>query len=66
MKASSHWLFVSVQMPEFEKSTVHIRDPERVEQIICSLIKGGASKLQVKSLLGLNESTLLVWHQSET
>uniref|UniRef100_A0A8C2BYR9 5'-nucleotidase n=1 Tax=Cyprinus carpio TaxID=7962 RepID=A0A8C2BYR9_CYPCA len=34
-------------MPEFEKSTVHIRDPERVEQIICSLIKGGASKLQI-------------------
>lgn len=45
--ASSHCLFVFVQMPEFEKSTVHIRDPERVEQIICSLIKGGAAKLQV-------------------
>lgn len=35
-------------MPQFEKSTVHMRDPERVEQIICSLIKGGASKLQVE------------------
>ncbi|KAM4735544.1 cytosolic 5'-nucleotidase 3 isoform 2-T2 [Anableps anableps] len=34
-------------MPQFEKSTVHIRDPERVEQIICGLIKGGASKLQI-------------------
>ncbi|KAK1790892.1 hypothetical protein P4O66_014052 [Electrophorus voltai] len=34
-------------MPEFEKSTVHIRYPERVEQIICGMIKGGASKLQV-------------------
>ncbi|KAA0702842.1 Cytosolic 5'-nucleotidase 3A [Triplophysa tibetana] len=34
-------------MPEFEKSTIHIRDPERVEQIICSLIKGGATKLQI-------------------
>ncbi|XP_060761656.1 cytosolic 5'-nucleotidase 3 isoform X1 [Neoarius graeffei] len=34
-------------MPEFEKSTVHIKDPERVEQIICGLIKGGASKLQI-------------------
>lgn len=34
-------------MPEFEKSTVHMRDPERVEQIICGLIKGGASKLQI-------------------
>ncbi|KAI5085169.1 cytosolic 5'-nucleotidase 3, partial [Silurus meridionalis] len=33
-------------MPEFEKSTVHIKDPERVEQIICGMIKGGASKLQ--------------------
>lgn len=35
-------------MPQFEKTTVHMRDPERVEQIMCSLIKGGASKLQVK------------------
>uniref|UniRef100_A0A8C7VGM7 5'-nucleotidase n=1 Tax=Oncorhynchus mykiss TaxID=8022 RepID=A0A8C7VGM7_ONCMY len=34
-------------MPEFEKNTVHMRDPERVEQIICDMIKGGASKLQV-------------------
>ncbi|KAM9783007.1 cytosolic 5'-nucleotidase 3 isoform 1-T1 [Neosynchiropus ocellatus] len=34
-------------MPQFEKSTVHMRDPERVEQIICGLIKGGASKLQI-------------------
>ncbi|XP_035991302.1 cytosolic 5'-nucleotidase 3 isoform X1 [Fundulus heteroclitus] len=34
-------------MPQFEKPTVHIRDPERVEQIICGLIKGGASKLQI-------------------
>ncbi len=41
-------VFVFLQMPEFEKSTVHIRDPERLEQIICSLIKGGASKLQVQ------------------
>lgn len=37
-------------MPEFEKSTVHIKDPERVEQIICGLIKGGASKLQVSDI----------------
>lgn len=35
-------------MPQFEKTTVHMRDPERVEQIICGLIKGGASKLQVE------------------
>ncbi|KAG7265288.1 hypothetical protein CRUP_005266 [Coryphaenoides rupestris] len=35
-------------MPQFEKSTVHMKDPERVEQIICGLIKGGASKLQNK------------------
>uniref|UniRef100_A0A8C7I9U5 5'-nucleotidase n=1 Tax=Oncorhynchus kisutch TaxID=8019 RepID=A0A8C7I9U5_ONCKI len=34
-------------MPEFEKNTVHMRDPERVERIICDMIKGGASKLQV-------------------
>ncbi|XP_058504328.1 cytosolic 5'-nucleotidase 3 isoform X1 [Solea solea] len=34
-------------MPQFEKKTVHMRDPERVEQIICGLIKGGASKLQI-------------------
>ncbi|KAK1895565.1 Cytosolic 5'-nucleotidase 3 [Dissostichus eleginoides] len=34
-------------MPQFEKPTVHMRDPERVEQIICGLIKGGASKLQI-------------------
>ncbi|XP_074509140.1 cytosolic 5'-nucleotidase 3 isoform X2 [Sebastes fasciatus] len=34
-------------MPQFEKNTVHMRDPERVEQIICGLIKGGASKLQI-------------------
>uniref|UniRef100_A0A8C9V1J5 5'-nucleotidase n=1 Tax=Scleropages formosus TaxID=113540 RepID=A0A8C9V1J5_SCLFO len=34
-------------MPQFEKSTVHIRNPEYVEEIICSLIKGGASKLQI-------------------
>uniref|UniRef100_A0A8B9HPV9 5'-nucleotidase n=1 Tax=Astyanax mexicanus TaxID=7994 RepID=A0A8B9HPV9_ASTMX len=34
-------------MPEFEKSTVHIRDPERVEQIICGMIQGGANKLQI-------------------
>ncbi|KAI1885591.1 hypothetical protein AGOR_G00205380 [Albula goreensis] len=34
-------------MPEFEKNTVHIKDPERVEEVICSLIKGGAAKLQI-------------------
>lgn len=36
-------------MPQFEKTTVHMRDPERVEQVICGLIKGGASKLQVRA-----------------
>lgn len=41
-------LALSPQMPQFEKTTVHMRDPERVEQIICGLIKGGASKLQVE------------------
>ncbi|XP_028673368.1 cytosolic 5'-nucleotidase 3 isoform X2 [Erpetoichthys calabaricus] len=34
-------------MPEFQKKTVHIRDPEKVEEIICGLIKGGATKLQI-------------------
>ncbi|KAG9334658.1 hypothetical protein JZ751_007376 [Albula glossodonta] len=37
-------------MPEFEKNTVHIKDPERVEEVICSLIKGGAAKLQLLQL----------------
>ncbi|KAJ6662067.1 hypothetical protein lerEdw1_012914 [Lerista edwardsae] len=35
------------QMPEFQKKTVHIKDQERVEEIICGLIKGGAAKLQI-------------------
>ncbi|XP_053570405.1 cytosolic 5'-nucleotidase 3A isoform X2 [Bombina bombina] len=34
-------------MPEFLKKTVHIKNPTKVEEIICGLIKGGASKLQV-------------------
>ncbi|XP_078452754.1 cytosolic 5'-nucleotidase 3A isoform X1 [Lampetra planeri] len=36
-----------LNMPEFQKRTVHIRDPERVEAIMCGLIEGGASKLQI-------------------
>ncbi|XP_069469335.1 cytosolic 5'-nucleotidase 3A isoform X2 [Ambystoma mexicanum] len=35
------------KMPEFQKKTVHVKDPKRVEEIICSLIKGGAAKLQI-------------------
>ncbi|XP_029445639.1 cytosolic 5'-nucleotidase 3A isoform X2 [Rhinatrema bivittatum] len=38
---------LNTQMPEFQKKTVHIKDPKRVEEIICGLIKGGAVKLQV-------------------
>ncbi|XP_007956437.1 cytosolic 5'-nucleotidase 3A [Orycteropus afer afer] len=34
-------------MPEFQKNSVHIRNPTRVEEIICGLIKGGPTKLQV-------------------
>ncbi|XP_072268339.1 cytosolic 5'-nucleotidase 3A isoform X1 [Pyxicephalus adspersus] len=34
-------------MPEFQKKTVHIKDPARVEEIICGLIKGGAARLQI-------------------
>ncbi|XP_032090607.1 cytosolic 5'-nucleotidase 3A isoform X2 [Thamnophis elegans] len=40
-------LKISAQMPEFQKKTVHIKDPEKVEEIICGLIKGGAAKLQI-------------------
>lgn len=48
-------------MPEFQKKTVHIKDPGRVEEIICGLIKGGAAKLQVKIVEGV---TSLEWKQS--
>ena len=34
-------------MPEIQKNSVHIKNPTRVEEIICGLIKGGAAKLQV-------------------
>lgn len=36
-------------MPEFQKSSVRIKNPTRVEEIICGLIKGGAAKLQVSN-----------------
>ncbi|XP_035866321.1 cytosolic 5'-nucleotidase 3A isoform X1 [Phyllostomus discolor] len=34
-------------MPEFQKTSVRIKNPARVEEIICGLIKGGANKLQI-------------------
>uniref|UniRef100_A0A8C7EPA4 5'-nucleotidase n=1 Tax=Neovison vison TaxID=452646 RepID=A0A8C7EPA4_NEOVI len=34
-------------MPEFQRSSVRIKNPARVEEIICGLIKGGAGKLQI-------------------
>ncbi|XP_075414320.1 cytosolic 5'-nucleotidase 3A isoform X2 [Tenrec ecaudatus] len=34
-------------MPEFQKSSVHIKNLTRVEEIICGLMKGGAAKLQI-------------------
>lgn len=34
-------------MPQFEKTTVHMKDHGKVEDKICGLIKGGASKLQI-------------------
>ncbi|KAM4874382.1 cytosolic 5'-nucleotidase 3A [Thomomys bottae] len=34
-------------MPEFQKSSVRIKNPTHVEEIICGLIKGGAAKLQI-------------------
>lgn len=36
-------------MPEFQRSSVRIKNPARVEEIICGLIKGGAAKLQVNN-----------------
>lgn len=32
---------------EFQKISIHIKKPTRVEQITCGLIKGGAVKLQI-------------------
>ncbi|XP_030164065.1 cytosolic 5'-nucleotidase 3A isoform X3 [Lynx canadensis] len=37
-------------MPEFQRSSVRIKNPARVEEIICGLIKGGAAKLQLMQL----------------
>lgn len=34
-------------MPEFQKSSVRMKNPTKVEEIICGLIKGGAVKLQI-------------------
>ncbi|XP_078620321.1 cytosolic 5'-nucleotidase 3-like isoform X4 [Branchiostoma floridae x Branchiostoma japonicum] len=34
-------------MDELQKENVHIRDPERVEKLLCQLIQDGKSKLQV-------------------
>uniref|UniRef100_A0A2R9AQA7 5'-nucleotidase n=1 Tax=Pan paniscus TaxID=9597 RepID=A0A2R9AQA7_PANPA len=34
-------------MPEFQKSSVRIKNLTRVEEMICGLIKGGAAKLQI-------------------
>ncbi|XP_054999653.1 cytosolic 5'-nucleotidase 3A isoform X3 [Sorex araneus] len=37
-------------MPEFQRSSVRIKNPTRVEEILCGLIKGGAAKLQLLEL----------------
>ncbi|XP_035661198.1 cytosolic 5'-nucleotidase 3-like isoform X2 [Branchiostoma floridae] len=34
-------------MDELQKENVHIRDPERVEKLLCQLIQDGKSKLQI-------------------
>ncbi|XP_055974216.1 cytosolic 5'-nucleotidase 3A isoform X2 [Sorex fumeus] len=34
-------------MPEFQRNSVRIKNPTRVEEILCGLIKGGAAKLQI-------------------
>ncbi|EHB00095.1 Cytosolic 5'-nucleotidase 3 [Heterocephalus glaber] len=34
-------------MPQFQRSSVHVKNPTRVEEFICGLIKGGAGKLHV-------------------
>lgn len=36
-------------MPELQKNSVRIKNPARVEEILCGLIKGGAVKLQVNN-----------------
>ncbi|XP_033101792.1 cytosolic 5'-nucleotidase 3-like [Anneissia japonica] len=36
-------------IPEFQKANIHIRDPDKVEEIVTALIKGGRNKLQVIS-----------------
>ena len=35
------------QLEDLKKPSVHIKDKERVEAIVCDLIKGGTEKLQV-------------------
>ncbi|XP_069763229.1 cytosolic 5'-nucleotidase 3-like isoform X2 [Narcine bancroftii] len=40
-------------IPELQKSTVRIREPERVRKIISSLRDGGAFKLQLKDLVNI-------------
>ncbi|XP_071943235.1 cytosolic 5'-nucleotidase 3-like [Antedon mediterranea] len=36
-------------IPEIQKAHIHIKDPDRVEEIVTALIKGGRNKLQVIS-----------------
>ncbi|XP_068940389.1 cytosolic 5'-nucleotidase 3A isoform X3 [Petaurus breviceps papuanus] len=47
MNNQGHDILVTMQMPEFQKSTIHIKNPDKVEEILCGLIKGGAAKLQI-------------------
>uniref|UniRef100_A0A8C4QXE5 5'-nucleotidase n=1 Tax=Eptatretus burgeri TaxID=7764 RepID=A0A8C4QXE5_EPTBU len=49
MKGKDKKTKIIEMIPEFQSKKVHIQDPDRVEHLICSLIKGGASKLQVVS-----------------
>ena len=41
----------ALQMDEFQKSHVHMSDPDRVEELVTQLIQGGKSKLQVITLI---------------
>lgn len=40
-------VFASLQVPELEKSTVRMKDPEQVKKIISAFRNGGVDRLQV-------------------
>ncbi len=44
-------------MEEFQKPTVHIKNRDRVEHLVCEMIEGGREKLQV-SRSDISQSSL--------